>query len=60
VITDANDRPLTPNDFSSVLPFKLQEAGANVTIKVYPVSITGAKPAEGPVTSRGYLRIDFA
>ena len=61
VITDASDRPLTPNDFSSVLPFKLDGAtSANVTIKVYPVSVTGARPAEGPVTSQGYLRIDFA
>lgn len=61
VITDGSDRPLTPNDFSSVLPFKLDgTTSANVTIKVYPVSVTGVKPAEGPVTSQGYLRIDFA
>ncbi|WP_199016483.1 fimbrial protein [Shimwellia pseudoproteus] len=61
VITDGNDRPLTPNDFSSVLPFKIDGTlGANITIKVYPASVTGVKPAEGPVMSQGYLRIDFA
>jgi len=61
VIADVNNRELTPNLLSSFIPFKLDDsARANVTIRVYPVSVTGKKPNEGVVTSLAYLRIDFA
>lgn len=60
VVTDNSNNALTPNLISSMIPFKLDASGrANVTIKVYPASVTGNKPAEGPVTSRAYLRVDF-
>lgn len=59
-VTNTNGDPLTPNKISSVIPFILDSnAQQNVTILVYPVSITGNKPDEGPVTSRAYLRVDF-
>ncbi|GJK52529.1 hypothetical protein TUM17560_49060 [Serratia marcescens] len=61
VVADSNGTPLTPNNLSSVIPFTLDSYGnSNVTIRVYPVSVTGNKPAEGPVTSQAYLRVDFA
>ncbi|MDK1705089.1 fimbrial protein [Serratia rubidaea] len=61
VVTDGSNRELTPNSTSSVIPFTLDDsARADVTIKVYPVSVTGNKPAEGVVTSLAYLRVDFA
>ncbi len=61
VVADGNGTALTPNNLSSVIPFTLDSYGnSNVTIRVYPVSVTGNKPAEGPVTSQAYLRVDFA
>jgi len=61
VITDENNKELTPNNISSVIPFALdQSANSNVTIKAYPVSVTGKKPAAGVVTSLAYLRVDFS
>lgn len=60
VISDLNDRELTPNDTSSILPFNIgNNNNADVPIKVYPVSVTGNKPKEGVVTSTAYLRVDF-
>ncbi|MGX9867191.1 fimbrial protein [Enterobacter mori] len=59
-VTNNNGIPLIPNNLSSVIPFTLDSnARQNVTIQVYPVSVTGKKPTEGPVTSRAYLRVDF-
>ena len=60
VVTDKSEKHLRPNSFNSLIPFNLDNNGsANVTIKVFPVSITGKPPAEGPVTSRAYLRVDY-
>ncbi len=59
-VTNNSGTPLIPNNLSSVIPFTLDSnARQNVTIQAYPVSVTGNKPAEGPVTARGYLRVDF-
>ncbi|WP_230202173.1 fimbrial protein [Serratia marcescens] len=61
VVADGNGTALTPNNLSSVIPFSLGgDNKSSVTIRVYPVSVTGNKPAEGPVTSQAYLRVDFA
>lgn len=61
IVADSGGNPLTPNSLSSVIPFVLDSSEqANVTIRVYPVSITGNKPSEGTVTSQAYLRVDFA
>ncbi|EKT62283.1 fimbrial protein [Providencia burhodogranariea] len=60
IVTDANDKPLIPNNLSSVIPFYLDNnVKANATIKVFPASVTGIKPSEGAVTSQAFLRIDF-
>ncbi len=60
VVTDKSEKHLRPNSFNSLIPFNLDNNGsANVTIKVFPVSVTGKPPAEGPVTSRAYLRVDY-
>ncbi|WP_261264681.1 fimbrial protein [Serratia ficaria] len=60
VVADAAGKELTPNMLSSVIPFRLDDnASAHVPVKVWPVSVTGQKPKEGVVTSRGYLRVDF-
>jgi len=60
VVIDGNNRELTPNNLSSIIPFTLDgSARANVTIRFYPVSVTGNKPIEGLVTSLAYLRVDF-
>ncbi|MCW7649165.1 fimbrial protein [Serratia bockelmannii] len=59
-VTNNSGVPLVPNNLSSVIPFALDSnARQNVTIQVVPVSVTGNKPTEGPVTSRAYLRVDF-
>ncbi|NXZ90380.1 fimbrial protein [Serratia fonticola] len=59
-VTNNSGTPLIPNDLSSVITFALDSnARQNVTIQAYPVSVTGNKPTEGPVTSRAYLRVDF-
>ncbi|HHQ6627925.1 TPA: fimbrial protein [Serratia fonticola] len=59
-VANNSGAPLIPNNLSSVIPFSLDSnARQNVTIQAYPVSVTGNKPTEGPVTSRAYLRVDF-
>ncbi|WP_447870070.1 fimbrial protein [Serratia fonticola] len=59
-VTNDSGTPLLPNNLSSVIPFVLDSnARQSVTIQVYPVSVTGNKPTEGPVMSRAYLRVDF-
>jgi minor fimbrial subunit len=51
---------LTPNTLTSKIPFQLDDnAEANLGIRAWPVSVTGKKPAEGPFSARGYLRVDF-
>lgn len=60
IVADSSGKPLTPNTISSKIPFRLDaSAQAQVGIRAWPVSITGKKPAEGPFTARGYLRVDY-
>ncbi|HED3853114.1 type 1 fimbria D-mannose specific adhesin FimH [Enterobacter soli] len=60
VIATENGTPLTPNNLTSKIPFRLDDsAQAQVGIRAWPVSIKGNKPAEGRFTSRGYLRVDY-
>ncbi|WP_125451927.1 type 1 fimbria D-mannose specific adhesin FimH [[Enterobacter] lignolyticus] len=60
VVADSSGKPLTPNNISSKIPFRLDaSAQAQVGIRAWPVSVTGKKPAEGPFTARGYLRVDY-
>ena len=60
VVANDSGTPLTPNNLNSKIPFRLDDsAQAQVGIRVWPVSITGNKPAEGRFTSRGYLRVDY-
>ena len=60
VIANSNGVPLTPNNLTSKIPFRLDDsAQAQVGIRAWPVSVTGKKPAEGRFTSRGYLRVDY-
>ncbi len=42
IVADQNDTPITPNDLNSVIPFRLDAAAAaNVTLRAWPISITG-------------------
>ena len=60
IVTDSSDKELTPNSLSSFIPFSLDgNMRANARIRVYPASVTGIRPDEGPVASQAYLRIDF-
>ncbi|EGS8847099.1 TPA: fimbrial protein, partial [Salmonella enterica] len=60
VVANSNGTPLTPNNLSSKIPFHLDDnAAARVGIRAWPISVTGIKPAEGPFTARGYLRVDY-
>lgn len=60
IVADSSGVPLTPNNLSSTIPFRLDDnAAASVSIRAWPVSVTGNKPAEGPFTARGYLRVDY-
>lgn len=48
VIANSNGVPLTPNNLTSKIPFRLDDsAQAQVGIRAWPVSVTGKKPAEG-------------
>ncbi|WJW80750.1 fimbrial protein [Moellerella wisconsensis] len=58
-VMDTTGKTLIPNNLGSFIPFLLSGSRANVEIRVQPVSITGKRPKEGPVTSEAYLRIDF-
>jgi minor fimbrial subunit len=59
-IAEEGGNVLTPNTLASKIPFQLDDnAEANLGIRAWPVSVTGKKPAEGPFTARGYLRVDF-
>ncbi|HGY1166504.1 TPA: type 1 fimbria D-mannose specific adhesin FimH [Citrobacter braakii] len=60
IVADSSGVPLTPNNLSSTIPFRLDDnAAASVGIRAWPVSVTGNKPTEGPFTARGYLRVDY-
>ncbi|MEW7314305.1 type 1 fimbria D-mannose specific adhesin FimH [Buttiauxella gaviniae] len=60
ILSDSSGLPLTPNNLSSKIPFRLDDAAqAQVGIRAWPVSVTGNKPAEGPFVARGYLRVDY-
>lgn len=60
IVADEGGNALTPNTLSSKIDFQLDDsAQANVGLRAWPVSVTGNKPAEGPFTARGYLRVDF-
>ncbi|KNC91719.1 type 1 fimbria D-mannose specific adhesin FimH [Trabulsiella odontotermitis] len=60
IVADGAGSPLTPNSIASKIPFRLNDsAQAQVSIRAWPVSVTGNKPSEGPFTARGYLRVDY-
>lgn len=60
IVADSSGSPLTPNTLGSKIPFRLDaNAQAQVSIRAWPVSITGKKPAEGAFVARGYLRVDY-
>lgn len=60
IVANSSGTPLTPNNLGSKINFQLDDtAAARVGIRAWPVSVTGAKPKEGPFTARGYLRVDF-
>jgi len=60
IVADSSGVPLTPNNLGSKINFRLDDAAmARVGVRAWPVSVTGNKPAEGPFTSRGYLRVDY-
>lgn len=61
IITNDEMLPLTPNNSSSVVPFKLDDSyHSEVTLYAYPVGITGKTPMEGMFTTLAYLRVDFS
>ena len=60
VLGDSDRRPLTPNQFTSSIPFTLSGANAAIVpVTIWPVSVTGRTPAEGRVSAVGFLRVDF-
>lgn len=60
MVSDGSGEPLTPNNLGSKINFRLDDASTSrVDIRAWPVSVTGNKPAEGPFTARGYLRVDY-
>ncbi|MGC6061432.1 fimbrial protein [Enterobacter kobei] len=56
-----SDKILVPNDMSSTAEIMSPDDDGNTVamLSVYPVSMTGNRPAEGKFSSRGYLRVDF-
>ncbi|NIY48192.1 type 1 fimbria D-mannose specific adhesin FimH [Cedecea colo] len=60
IVADGTGTPLTPGNMGSKINFRLDDAATSrVDIRAWPVSVTGNKPAAGPFTSRGYLRVDY-
>ncbi len=60
MVSGSSGTPLTPNNPGSKIGFQLDSgAAASVPIRAWPISVTGNKPAEGPFTARGYLRVDY-
>ena len=60
MVAEEGGNVLTPNTLASKINFQLDDnAEANLGIRAWPVSVTGIKPAEGPFSARGYLRVDF-
>lgn len=60
IVSDGTGTPLTPNNLGSKISFRLDDASSSrVDIRAWPVSVTGNKPAEGPFSARGYLRVDY-
>ncbi|ELW86508.1 MULTISPECIES: fimbrial protein [Acinetobacter] len=57
-ISDQNDRLLIPNNTNSKIQFNNTNP-ANIVLKAWPVSVTGAEPKPGAFQARGYFRIDF-
>jgi minor fimbrial subunit len=54
IIANESGTPLTPNNLTSKIPFRLDDsAQAQVGIRVWPVSVTGNKPAEGRLPRAG-------
>lgn len=52
---------LVPNDISSTAEIMSPDGTGNTVamLSVYPVSMTGNRPAEGKFSARGYIRVDF-
>ncbi|WP_368927359.1 fimbrial protein [Serratia marcescens] len=60
ILGDSDRRPITPNQFTSSIPFTISGANvATVPLTIWPVSVTGRTPAEGRVSAIGFLRVDF-
>lgn len=61
IITDDSDNVIIPNDATSTITTTLDSTSqANVTIKAYPVSVTGNKPEEGYFSATAYLLVEYA
>lgn len=61
IIAEGNDRTqFKPNDPTDTHKFQLDDNSAySFPLSVWPISITGNKPAEGTFTAEGYIRVDF-
>lgn len=60
ILSDSNNAVLTPNDASSTTRFSLNSNGdASVSIKAWPISVTGNVPEPGEYQATGYLRVDY-
>ncbi|WBG90507.1 fimbrial protein [Pantoea piersonii] len=61
IITDDQDNIIVPNDTTSAITTTLDSTSqATVTIKAYPVSVTGNTPEEGTFSATAYLLVEFA
>lgn len=61
IITDDQDNIIVPNDTTSAITTTLDSTSqTTVTIKAYPVSVTGNKPEEGTFSATAYLLVEFA
>jgi len=60
VVANEAGEPLTPNNIFSLIPLQLDKsAAARFGIRAWPVSVTGNKPADGPFSARGFLRVEY-
>lgn len=60
VVADELGQPLTPNNIFSLIPLQLDKSAAtSFGIRAWPVSVTGNKPADGPFSARGFLRVEY-
>ncbi|MEQ0188781.1 fimbrial protein [Klebsiella sp. CN_Kp098] len=58
-IMSEDNKVMSPDGFSGIYPFRLDNEQWTTSIKAFPISLTGKLPAVGPYQTQAVLRVDF-